>query len=235
MPPRVFDDMTPAQIATIESWLEAQAFELGAFRTRVSVLLKVLGCRSSQFYSVLRRQRPDLWQAMNRAREVWRDKLYAVARAQGMRYELADAVNVTQDALRAARKAANSKQAPPWGKPPTDSVADALEESIRDYEVECWPPPRPFPIMEAYGAAVGKSVKEARLHMEYHRPDLYKRYVALRAKFDAAFDKACLDRAPVEDIIDWFDTTRPAVYARRKRLGLVPTKQKRISDDATGY
>jgi hypothetical protein len=226
MPPRIFDDLTPAQIDTVESWLEAQAFELGAFRTRISALLRVLGFRSHQLNGILRRQRPDLWQALNRAREVWRNKLYAVARAAGTNYDMASVVHISPDGLRGARRVANSKREPPWGKPPSDEVLDKLDANLVEHERACWPPMRPFPIMEAYSQDVGKPIQQARLHMEYHRPDLYKRYATLRVKFDAAFDKACLERAPTEDIADWFETTREAVYARRKKLGIAKRKKR---------
>lgn len=229
-------DLSPEQIALVAAWIAHE--ESGTptpFRNRVKCLMKSIGLPAAHVYSVLRRQRPDLWNGLNRLREAWyarRDAAIRFRRDKMTRAELASTLGLSVEGLRrTTQRACKARTSSRWGAPPENAFDDAMErfeEALSALEAECWPPVQPFPAMRAFAEATALEVDAARRAVEYYRADLFARYRALRSRYDQAFHAAVREGAPTADLADWFDVDESAVRKRKTKNLLTKLKNRSI-------
>lgn len=238
---RTRPDLTPEQIALIRSWLAlAEEGTPTPFRVRVAPLFKALGHPSSYIYAVLRRQRPDLWAALNRVREMWyerRDAALRALKAGAKRKDVARVLGTDADNLAHYRKREKRSKQPRWcaeQRRDGERALDAFEAAVERLEAECWPPVKPFPAMQELADALNLPVRVARTTLEYHRPDLFARYKALRRKYLAEQKQAIINGEATADVADWFDIGETTVRSQRKWLKDADIQRREQRERARG-
>jgi hypothetical protein len=218
------NDLPPEKILAVRAWIaESSAGAPTPFRHRVSVLLRALDLPARKLYAALRRQDPESWGALNRMRLTWYECRDSVLRTvkPGGRSAAARKLGVSPEALtHRAKTLKGANRGRFWGvtlTDQTDEAFDALDEAITEYDTACWPPPRPLQIMQDHADRLGISVDLARRATEYHRPDLFKRYMVVRDRYEAAFTAAIREGASPDDLADWFDVSIQSARYRLRR------------------